>query len=165
MLYSELQMVLELHKKWLQDKEDGKHANLNGANLRNADLSDADLRNADLSDADLRDADLSDANLRDANLRNANLSGAVYKNIKIQKARVITGLYLYTVICILSEDNTKHIALEYHFRAVEEWQNDFWNNTYEFPDDNSVKTNLRKLALETAIKWFDIIENKIGEQK
>lgn len=65
----ELQTTLDLHKKWLYNKEEGKRA----------DLSDADLRFADLSDANLRFANLRFANLSDADLRFANLRGA--KNI------------------------------------------------------------------------------------
>ena len=57
----ELQTILDLHKKWLYNTEEGKRADLRGANLRFADLSDADLRFANLSDADLRFANLSDA--------------------------------------------------------------------------------------------------------
>jgi len=82
----ELQTILKLHQKWLEDDPKGKRADLSGANLRRADLSDADLRRADLrranlrradlSDADLRRADLSDANLSDADLRRADLSDA-----------------------------------------------------------------------------------------
>ena len=70
----ELQTILDLHKKWLYNMEEGKRADLRGANLRGADMSVADMRFADLSDADLRFA-----NLRGANLRFANLSDA--KNI------------------------------------------------------------------------------------
>ena len=54
----DLQKVLELHKKWLNDEPDGECADLCGANLRDADLRRADLRRADLRDADLRGADL-----------------------------------------------------------------------------------------------------------
>ena len=83
MLYTteELQTILDLHKKWLYNKEEGKRADLRGANLRGANLRGADLRfaylrfanlrRADMSDADLRFADLSDADLRFANLSDA----------------------------------------------------------------------------------------------
>ena len=64
----DLQKVLELHKKWLNDEPDGECADLCGANLR-----DADLRRADLDDADLRGANLDGADLRDADLRGADL--------------------------------------------------------------------------------------------
>ena len=59
----ELNKILELHKKWLNDGERGKHANLKGADLRYADLRGADLRGADLRGADLRGADLRRAKL------------------------------------------------------------------------------------------------------
>ncbi len=56
----ELSKILKEHKRWYDtDKEEGKRADLSGANL-----SDADLRGANLSGADLRSADLSGANLR-----------------------------------------------------------------------------------------------------
>lgn len=57
----ELQTILDLHKKWLYNKEEGKRADLRGANLRDADLRFANLRFANLSDADLRFANLSGA--------------------------------------------------------------------------------------------------------
>lgn len=85
---SKLNEILELHKKWLYDKEGGTkaylthanlaYANLEGANLRGANLvgtnlTDANLRYANLRGADLRGADLAYANLKDADLRDANL--------------------------------------------------------------------------------------------
>ena len=39
----ELKTVLELHKKWLEGKEEGKRANLRKSNLLWADLREADL--------------------------------------------------------------------------------------------------------------------------
>ena len=82
----DLKQILELHKKWLNNEDGGKRADLSdadlsGANLRSADLGGADLggaylRDAYLSGANLRGADLSGAYLRGVNLRAANLSGA-----------------------------------------------------------------------------------------
>ena len=72
----ELKEILELHKKWLDNKEDGVRANLSYANLRSANLSSADLRYANLRYANLRYANLSSADLRDADLSSANLSTA-----------------------------------------------------------------------------------------
>ena len=72
----ELNEILELHKKWLVDKTDGKKADLRYADLRYADLRNADLRYANLRDAYLRDADLRKANLQYANLQYANLQHA-----------------------------------------------------------------------------------------
>ena len=39
----ELNEVIALHQKWLNDDEDGVQANLRGANLTDADLTGADL--------------------------------------------------------------------------------------------------------------------------
>ena len=62
----ELVEVLGEHKKWWNDEEGGKRANLSGADLRCANLSGADLRCANLSGANLSDADLSGAYLSGA---------------------------------------------------------------------------------------------------
>lgn len=43
-----LQEILDKHKKWLNNEEGGKRADLRGANLREANLRGADLREADL---------------------------------------------------------------------------------------------------------------------
>lgn len=83
---SELRDVLREHKRWLNDEDGAKRADLRDANLRYADLSGADLRgaylygvdlrNADLYGADLRDVDLRNADLRNVNLHGVDLSGA-----------------------------------------------------------------------------------------
>ena len=71
-----LKEVLKLHKKWLNNEQDGIWADLRGINLRGIDLNGVDLRYADLSDTDLSCANLSEADLRYTNLSGANLSGA-----------------------------------------------------------------------------------------
>ena len=81
MTKSELNEILEKHRKWLNNEEGGEKANLSGADLRRANLSWANLSwanlsGADLSWADLSWADLSWANLSGADLSWANLSGA-----------------------------------------------------------------------------------------
>ena len=81
---SELNKILEEHKKWLKTgNKEGKKANLRYANLRYADLRYANLRSAnlryaDLSSANLRYADLRSADLRYADLRSANLDYSVF---------------------------------------------------------------------------------------
>ena len=47
MTREELNSILDKHKKWLYDEEDGERANLYGANLRGADLRGANLRGAE----------------------------------------------------------------------------------------------------------------------
>ena len=78
MTKKELRLVLDLHRKWLNNEPDGVRADLRETDLREADLSRADLRRADLGGADLCDAnlygtDLRETNLREADLRDANL--------------------------------------------------------------------------------------------
>ena len=70
----ELEKILELHKKWLNDEQEGIRADLSYVDLSKADLRYANLRYANLSYANLSKADLRYANLRCANLRYANLS-------------------------------------------------------------------------------------------
>ena len=72
----QLQRILKLHQKWLDNNPDGVRADLHWANLRGANLHEANLRGADLSGADLREANLREADLRRADLREADLSGA-----------------------------------------------------------------------------------------
>ena len=72
----ELDKILDLHHKWLNDIDGGVRANLENTNLTNADLTNADLGCADLGCADLSNADLGCANLYHANLYNADLRGA-----------------------------------------------------------------------------------------
>ena len=76
-----LKDILDKHKKWVDEEEDGERANLSFADLSFVDLFDANLKFTNLSHANLRNADLSHvnltrANLRNADLRNANLSSA-----------------------------------------------------------------------------------------
>jgi hypothetical protein len=86
MTTEKLREILDKHKKWLNNEEGFKHADLSGADLRGADLSEADLSGANLCRADLRGADLSNANLHGADLRNANLHGADLRNANLHGA-------------------------------------------------------------------------------
>jgi hypothetical protein len=136
-------------------------ANLRGAYLRGAYLRGADLTYADLTYADLTDADLTGVNLRGAYLtgaylRGADLRGADLSNIKIKKAIVFTGLYKYVAVPIIAEDDETYIKLGCHLRKVSEWEQDFWNNPSEFPNDNSIKSQMRVFAFETAKKWIEL---------
>ena len=76
MTKKELRLVLDLHKKWLNNEPDGVRADLNETNLRGADLSGANLSGANMDAADLQGADLCGAALFGANLYAADLRGA-----------------------------------------------------------------------------------------
>ena len=97
----ELDVILEKHKEWLNDKRYGKradlsyfdlsHANLSNANLRSSDLCCANLSHADLSNANLHSSDLCYANLTHVNLRNADLQFSYLKNANLRKSNLTYG--------------------------------------------------------------------------
>lgn len=128
MTKAELKKVLDLHIKWLNEKEGGERAdlrranlsgaalsreklrwadlrsaNLSGADLSGADLSCADLSGADLSGAVLSGADLSCADIRWANLSSANLSGANLRMANLRGADIRRAIH---------NENTAFFALQ-----------------------------------------------------
>jgi hypothetical protein len=42
------------------------------------------------------------------------------------------------------------------FRTLAEWENDFWNNPNEFPNDGSESSEMRLMAFNTAKAWHEI---------
>jgi uncharacterized protein YjbI with pentapeptide repeats len=170
----QLKEILEKHKKWLNNEDDGIRANLKYANLRNADLMganlryaslmganlkyanlrDADLRDADLSGANLsganlmganlRDADLKYANLRDADLRDADLSGANLSGA-IGNNKEVKSLQLEKYDITILVDVRIHIGCQNH--TVEQWEN-FTDEEISEMDDG---------ALEWWKEWKEVI--------
>ena len=90
----QLKIILDNHKKWLEDKG-GQCANLKNANLEMADLKNANLSSANLSSANLRSADLKSADLKGVNLKNADLRGAnlTYANLSSANLRGVNLTY------------------------------------------------------------------------
>ena len=99
---------------------------------------------------------LEKANLYGANLSGADLSDNDNNKIIIKKAVVITGLYLYWGMAVIDENNKEYIKLGCHTRSVKDWEKDFWNNDEEFPNDGSLKSNLRVFAYKTFKKWLKL---------
>ena len=140
---------------------DLRGANLRGADLRGADLSCANLYGANLYGANLYGANLYDADLRDADLRGADLSGADLRGADMGKGKVktfavFTGIYQYTVIPYILETGECRVKMGCHDRSITEWDADFWNNDKEFPNNGSIKSNLRVIAYDTAKKWIEL---------
>jgi len=99
-MFTEFQLILEKHKKWLNNDSEGERANLSDADLSDADLSDADLSDADLRYANLSDADLSDANLSDADLSDADLSDADLSDADLSDADLSDAENVqYPIVC------------------------------------------------------------------
>ena len=86
-----IKKILEKHKKWLREEQDGERANLSFANLSGADLCGADLSGANLYGAELSRANLSGADLSGANLSGVDLSRA--KNVDSAKWNIHTAFY------------------------------------------------------------------------
>jgi hypothetical protein len=92
----DLDKILKLHIKWLNEEKEGRRADLSWADLSRADLSMADLSMADLYGANLSGADLYGADLSKADLSKADLSDT--KNMT-KKIGVISGNCYYKMIC------------------------------------------------------------------
>ena len=88
-----LKDVLELHKKWLKDEEDGKRADLSNENLSDVDLGNLNLRYVILEGVNLSNAELSYVNLSYANLKGANLRSANLTDVNLSYAN-LKGAYL-----------------------------------------------------------------------
>ena len=106
--------------------------------------------------ADLQGADLQGADLRGAYLRGADLRGAYLQGIKIKKAAVFTGLYKYICIPFISEKNKIYIKMGCYTRLLSEWENDFWNNPSEFPNDGNIESKYRLMAFEFCKQWIEL---------
>ena len=132
------------------------NTDLRGADLQGAALRGACLQGADLQGACLQGADLRGACLRGACLRGADLQGAYLQGVKIKKAAVFTGLYSYIVIPYITETDEVMIKMGCHDRSLLEWEENFWNNPLEFPNNGDINSKERLLAYETAKKWLEL---------
>jgi hypothetical protein len=94
--------------------------------------------------------------LRGADLGGADLRGADLGKGKVKTVAVFTGIYQYTVIPYILEDGEERVKMGCHDRSVAEWDADFWNNNDEFPNNGSIKSNLRVIAYDTAKKWIEL---------
>ena len=70
---------------------------------------------------------------------------------------IIPNGYRYTARCYKSGE-TWYIKLGCHLRTVQDWEDDFWNNDNEFPNDGSDKSNNRFKtynALKSIIEFYE----------
>lgn len=130
MTQKELKAILDRHKKWLRNEENGERADLRGAelsraSLRGADLRGADLRGAELSEAELRMAELSRASLNGADLRGADLDYSCWPlwcgslDVKVD-ARIARQLAYH--FCRLDCDDPEYLEAR---KAIAEFANGF----------------------------------------
>ena len=57
---------------------------------------------------------------------------------------------------IIDEDGKEYVVMGCFTRTVKEWDNDFWNNDDEFPNNKSTDSELRKFAYKTGKKWIKL---------
>jgi len=88
MTNEELQKILDNHKLWLSDFNQGERANLQEAYLQEANLQGANLEGAILRETILQGANLREAKLQGANLWEAKLQGANLWEAKLYKANL-----------------------------------------------------------------------------
>ena len=147
----QLNEILKQHKLWLDTKgEEGKRAdligaNLEGDNLRGADLSGAYLRGTclvevDLTGADLRGADLTGALLSHVNLEGANLEGTMLKYVILEDFNLTdTGVYIFNGPqhdgIYNSKDGMLYIGCEIH--SLDYWLKNYINigKEHEYSDE------------------------------
>lgn len=127
-------------------------ANLNGAKFLNTNFYGVNFYGANLSKTGFA------TSIEIPNLYSAHLYGANFGYGNIKSYRVFIGLYRYIVIAYITEKRTKRIKMGCFDRSLKEWENDFWNNTAEFPNDKSCKSQARLLAFETAKKWLKLLK-------
>jgi hypothetical protein len=87
---------------------------------------------------------------------NSQFDNFTYNGLQVKKFASFLGLYKYPVIVIITTDNKYYIGLGCHLRLVSEWEENFWNNNNEFPNDGSIKSELRKLAFEFSKQWIGL---------
>jgi len=179
MTKTEINRILEKHKKWLNEEEGGiradfSKANLEGINLKSANLMMANLEGANLSFAklkgvnlsyanlmhtkltyaNLKDANLEKANLYDANLEGANLTSAflfcVCLNRTVGNNKEIKSLQFGKYLIVILTGVMIYIGCEEH--SIEEWEN--------FTDEEINKMD--KGALKWWKEWKETII-KIGK--
>ena len=87
---------------------------------------------------------LTGADLGGADLRGADLGGADLGTGKVK------------TIAVALESGECRVKMGCHDRSVSEWDANFWNNNNEFPNDGSIKSELRVIAYNTAKAWIEL---------
>ena len=68
------------------------------------------------------------------------------------------NLYKYTCGAWIEEKRGEIVQLGCFTRTRKEWEEDFWNNEKEFPNDNSDKSNARLRAFKMCCNFLDLIK-------
>lgn len=143
--YDELNLKLELHKKWLDRDKYGKRLILSNFDLSNMRIANADMRyciaiNTNFSGADLRNVRFDGAELSGSNLSYCNISGASFKGAKMD--------------CVLKSGIDIGIGTTSELRNIydiieESDRRDSYNTDRELEDDDIA--DIEKIAIDRMI--------------
>lgn len=92
---SELNNILALHKKWLNNEEGGERADLHGADLDHVCLDNVDFRNANLREVSFRDAVITNSDFRGADLYEADFRFAFLQGSDFSAANLKDADFTY----------------------------------------------------------------------
>jgi hypothetical protein len=176
----QLAEILDKHRKWLLC-DGGERADLSYSDLRGSNLSYSDLRGSNLSGSNLSYSDLSGSDLRGSNLSGSDLSGSdlsysdlsysdlsysdlSYSDLRGSKrfGRVLLhhakwdNLYKYVVEIATCTDGSVIVKMGCKELTLPEWDDNWFNNDNEFPNDGSAKTKHRIAAYQFAVGYARI---------
>jgi len=146
----ELNKILKLHKKWLDEEEGGVRADLQHADLQRADLQDTNLlwaylQDADLQRADLKYADLQYADLQRADLKYADLQRADLRDADLRGADLDHSCFpLWCGSKGVKLDRRLFLQLVAHICAVD----------VDDEECKQVQAQLTPLAIQSHVAWF-----------
>ena len=78
-----------------------------------------------------------------------------WSTIGYNTAMFSSCLYKYAVSAYRNNKGEDIIQLGCHLRTRKDWDNDFWNNPSEFPNDDSENSQARLRAYKTACFFLD----------
>jgi hypothetical protein len=87
-----------------------------------------------------------------------NGSTVVNGNINQYTAIFCANLYKYACSAHINNKGMETIQLGCYTRTRSEWEQDFWNNPSEFPNDGSDKSNARLRAFQVLCFFLDQIK-------
>ena len=71
------------------------------------------------------------------------------------KYACLPGVYKYVTSPRIHPDGSQHIQMGCHLRPRSEWEDDFWNNNKEFPNNGDQASKDRWFAFQIACQWLD----------
>ena len=87
-------------------------------------------------------------------------NASIGNSARIEKYNSFFAVNIYDHPCgaWIEEKRGEIIQLGCFTRTRKEWEDDFWNNNDEFPNDNSEKSNARLRAFKMCCLFLDLIK-------